>query len=504
MNKKFMALFFLSSLAFAYAAGENPSITPKLPAMKDSCYQVSSVEELYGFAAAMNGSDGFEKDSINECMELHADIVINKNVLDDTLGLAGDTSSYYLWTPIKRLNWGTIKGNGHTISGLVAIQPTKHDHWGFVGYADRSITISKLHIRDAFIRDFGSSGHGCGGFVGTAYGTLIATESSFSGVVNSSQPTGGFVGDGSAKISNSAVFGNISGSDAGGFVGNVKSSAEITRSYNEALIYSANAGGFVGNVSNPGKRAIISESYNVGKIKTTSWDKAAGGFVGSLFMGEVVLYNVYNAGDILEAEKSGALVGQNLLNSPGTVKVANSFNIGKKVDCETKLSNYQALVGGTIGSSGAVENSFFLTDTMCNEFCHGTSISEKEFEDGTLLKMLQPYRDTLYYFTTNALPVDGSVWSQEIGKDKYPVLKNASLDAVVKKRIPSMLQISVSGQTVEFSGARIGSSFAVFDISGKVLKQGSVSSVTHSVEIPNAGLYIVRVGTQSQVVKIHK
>ena len=43
--------------------------------------QVGTVDELYGFAAAINGTDGFEQNSETDCLEITSDITVNKNAI---------------------------------------------------------------------------------------------------------------------------------------------------------------------------------------------------------------------------------------------------------------------------------------------------------------------------------------------------------------------------------------------------------------------------------------
>ena len=202
-----------------------------------------------------------------------------------------------------------ILGNGHTISGLVAIQTNtgypKDKDWGFIGYA-RSLSISDFHMKDSYIGDGPSTVyHGVGGFAGSAYVTV--TGSSFDGRVNAvSRETGGFVGSCDYRV-------------------------EIKRSYNEAAVHASTAGGFVVEVYNSGKTIHITESYNKGTISTNSWSNDASGFVGHVSMSYVIIYNAYNAGDILVSNNSGSLVGTNQLGGtgPGTIYIYNTFNIGK-------------------------------------------------------------------------------------------------------------------------------------------------------------------------------
>ena len=96
MNKAItLSILLISSVALA----EKPTVTPKMPGISDGCFQVGTVDELYGFAALVNGVEGFETDAEIECMELTSNIAVNKNVLNADGDLAQDTSNYVLWTP---------------------------------------------------------------------------------------------------------------------------------------------------------------------------------------------------------------------------------------------------------------------------------------------------------------------------------------------------------------------------------------------------------------------
>ena len=503
MNGKIICSVAAFSTVWGFAA--NPEVTPVLPMVQNSCYQVSTVEELYGFASAINGSNGFKKDTVNVCMSLNADITINKDVLNDTLGLAKDTSAYILWTPPTHISNGmTILGNGHTISGLVAIQTNngypKNEDWGFIGYAS-SLNISDFHMKDSYIGDGPSSVyHGVGGFVGSANATI--TGSSFDGRVESeSRETGGFVGDGSATVTHGRVGGKVSGGTAGGFVGKCAYRVDITKSYNEAAVHGRTAGGFVGEAYNSGRTIHITESYNKGAISG-----GASGFVGHVSMAYVIIYNAYNAGDILGSGSSGALVGTNQIGGtgPGTLYIYNTFNIGKMYGAADSPSNYKGLVGGSLGSSSKLENSFVLNDSLYNEeWFYGEPVEAADFANGNLLKKLQMYGTTFTYYATVKDTVMGLVWSQNVGVDPHPVLAMAG-DAIVGQKRPANGKVLVQGNAIVLAGVRKGSSFAVYDLQGKIFERGVTMGTMQTVKLDRPGVYVVRVNGNSQLVKILK
>ena len=82
----------------------------------DGYYDIGTADELYAFAAAVNGDDDILLNA-----ELTADIVVNQNVLTDDGTPNGDDSNFRAWTPIGTYTdcyEDIFDGTGHTGSGL--------------------------------------------------------------------------------------------------------------------------------------------------------------------------------------------------------------------------------------------------------------------------------------------------------------------------------------------------------------------------------------------------
>ena len=62
--------------------------------------------------------------------------------------------------------------------------------------------------------------------------------------------------------------------------------------------------------------------------------------------------------------------------------------------------------------------------------------------------------------------------------------------------------LHVQNRTLQIQNARIGSAFAVLDLQGRVLRRGVVNSSEFSMELQNAGTYIVRVGKEIQKIRV--
>ena len=110
-------LLSVSAALLAGTAAIAASITPVTPTQLNGCYQISTAEELYGFAEIVNGKDETAKDE-SACGKLLKDIVVNTGVLDSEGYLNDENAANFVpWNPIDRFS-GTFDGNGHVIAGL--------------------------------------------------------------------------------------------------------------------------------------------------------------------------------------------------------------------------------------------------------------------------------------------------------------------------------------------------------------------------------------------------
>ena len=62
--------------------------------------------------------------------------------------------------------------------------------------------------------------------------------------------------------------------------------------------------------------------------------------------------------------------------------------------------------------------------------------------------------------------------------------------------------VSVELRSMQISGVRIGSSYALLDMQGRVLQKGRVESANFSIVAPCGGRYLVRIGTQTKRVDV--
>ncbi|MCQ2092433.1 MAG: InlB B-repeat-containing protein [Fibrobacter sp.] len=354
---------FLSIFAFAFVASASAAINPVTPSKDDGCYAIGTKEELYGFAALLNGTDVSE-DVLTSCAKLTQNITINTNVLDANNNLTRDTSEYELWTPIKMFK-GVFDGQNKTISGLFI----KPDGYGYVGmFAEvAGATIKNVGIMDSYVH---STYNVAGIFVGSISYQIKATST----IENS------FVKNSMVVSSNYAV---------GGFVGLTFFTFKMKNCYNEntSVIQRTygGAGGLVG-VGDITGLFSIENSYVTGNV----YGYHAGGIVG-IFQGDsIYVVNNYFSGSVTGNEKGNEHVASVIgwLSSSNPVKIIEH--------------NYSLV--GSVSSIGKL----YDEPRMIN----GISVAEYDVKWGALAVLLNGY---------NANGVNGSVWGQNVaGGEDHP------------------------------------------------------------------------------------
>ena len=84
--------------------------------------------------------------------------------------------------------------------------------------------------------------------------------------------------------------------------------------------------------------------------------------------------------------------------------------------------------------------------------------------------------------------------SNSIGPDQS---SSSIFDAIVKADALSTIKVATSGLSVQILNAKLGASYAVMSIQGKVIASGKITSASHAVMLPNKGMYLVKVGSRT-------
>lgn len=441
----FRRIWFICALTiFAVMANAAATITPKKPSKVSGCYQIFDAAELYGFASIVNGTDGFEMDSV-ACGKLMEDIVVNENVLTASGDLnTADTANFAKWTPLMHFE-GSFDGRGHTISGLYFNSDSAY-FVGLIGLIRyhtttyRTVDIKNLGVVGSFFRGDTDVGSIVGAQLGPGSVNLEHVYSD-SRVEGKNSAVGGLIGMATGDLfiyrcyNSGNVFGKTNvGGVAGYSVGSIASLGEVYNTGSVSCIDDspdcADMGGIAGYVVG------VLELFNSYNLGTISGKYAVGGILGTVIRSSYIIY-VYNSGDISGTEHVGGIGGSffnvehfdngyNLGNVSGTDKVGGILGWARQIGDWVNFYNAGAVtlwggsllyVGSILGlaeeglSEFTIENVFHLGLVNSSDESPGVAVTSEMMENGSLAYLLHNY-----YFDN----VDASVWGQKVGVDPFP------------------------------------------------------------------------------------
>ena len=299
----------------------------------DGYYEISTVAELYAFAAKVNAGET----AING--ELTANIVVEENVLKHIE--VEENVQWYIasrhWIPIGNADspyTGTFNGADYTIRGLYFIDSI--DYAGLFGYLGKEGMIQNLGVLDSNFYFYGNYGEKYGGgIVGYNFGSVINCYNK-GNIRASSNNVGGIVGYNWGSVINCYNEGDI----------NVSSKTNCS------------VGGIVGK-----NFELVINCYNTGAISsnaTTSGANHTGGIAG---VNSELVINCYNTGTIsgdASAYRIGGIVGDNEYG-----RVISCYNTGKggvddKVAINGDVTNcyYLSSLGSSYNGEAKEENVF--------------------------------------------------------------------------------------------------------------------------------------------------
>ncbi|MBR5412526.1 MAG: InlB B-repeat-containing protein [Fibrobacter sp.] len=454
MKKAFVVLAAILSAALSAHA---------LTVSKD-CYQISSADDLYEFAAlfATNRSDTLA--SRLKCAELTQDIVVNENVLK--ADGSPNKGSFRPWKPIDHFS-GSFDGQNHTVSGLYQVEPVNNDV-GLFSYVkgtvkNLGIVDSYFHVPDTIYR----------GRVGSLVAYLIDTltiENCYSAAtMEATLEIGGIAGlvgitasSAVLTIKDSYNKGIIESSyedeediGVGGLVGRVAPSSEIflVNSYNMGNISGyENVGGLIGSVESADSdessaQVVVERCFNSGRI--SGLGSAVGGLMG---YGHGVIKESNNVGSIEASSAVGGLVGRAYLDgiaalyNRDSLRIENSYNRGRVERILPEGSTWdksEPHVGAFVGEVERVVpfivNSYNVADIVLDGNVGNWLIGENWYSNKPIIKNtinkkgsdVEPYEgvvdveDSLFFngVVATFLHENNEVWGQEfVGEGMFPDL----------------------------------------------------------------------------------
>ncbi|PWJ60782.1 MULTISPECIES: InlB B-repeat-containing protein [unclassified Fibrobacter] len=356
---------------------------------------------------------------------------------------------------------------------------------GFSGVFDGQYhTISGLYSYDVFSRGF--------------FASTDANEDTLAVIKNV-----GFI---NSLVTTESNRGSVSTQGSGAVVGANYGNLLMERVYSDVTFCGNRLYYISGMVGKNDGNLTIKECANVGNLNMEDGDGAAG-LVGYLGGGELHIANSFNAGNIYAVWGAGGLVG----DLSRDVYIENSFNVGV---IEGKTGRGPLLGKQSYSNLHHLTNVFY--DDLSGNQDQATGVRLSEFSDGTVLKALREYEGA------------DSLWTQEVGKDAYPVLSWISLldtsvpdmgddssgdkpsgevPLVVRQvadGVPtSFANIRSEGLHLHIEGVVAGRVMAVFDMQGKmVVAPMRLTGNSTEIQMHHAGRYLVRIGRFIQPVTV--
>ena len=270
----------------------------------NNAYEIGNAGQLYWFADKVNKE---RYKYVNAKAVLTADIVVNKNVLNDG-DLTKDVDGLRDWTPIQQYG-GTFDGAQHTISGIYCVSDTIDEAGIFQNTIDNAI-VENIGVLDSYYCL--KKGYNVGEIVGFNSGIIrnCYNEGMVSSLYNNDNYLGGICGmNGGGTITGcynkGKVANSVWGTRAGGICG--RSTNKILNCYNTGSVTGGYmVGGICGSNASSTTSGRIENCYNIGTINTIINDNDDKRNIAVIENEKAVVNNCYYLEDNYIAEEDGA------------------------------------------------------------------------------------------------------------------------------------------------------------------------------------------------------
>ena len=288
----------------------------------NNAYEIGNAGQLYWFADKVN-KESYKYVNVN--VVLTADIVVNKNVLNDG-ELTKDVDGLRNWTPIQQYG-GTFDGAQHTISGIYCVSDTIDEAGIFQNTIDNAI-VENIGVLDSYYCL--KKGYNVGGIVGF----------------------------------NSGIIRNC---------------------YNEGMVSSLyNNDNYLGGICGMNGGGIITGCYNKGKVANSVWETRAGGICGR---STNTILNCYNTGSVTGGSRVGGICGSND-SSTTSGRIENCYNIGT-INSSIIDDGYKRNIAVIDDAKAVVENCYYLENNYIALEDGTFGMAEDDFASGEVAYRLQ-------------------------------------------------------------------------------------------------------------------
>lgn len=459
-------------------------VNPTAPAVKNGCYSISTTDELYGFAAIVNGT--FEEDRAAEssaCGKLENDVWANDSVqtfcgysveTDDSTGKEDSVYVCYRyssaqsrfvevdpatvepreqWIPLKNFS-GSFDGQGHAIWELENVEDSTQDNLGFIASVVGGTKASPVVVRNLTLRDAVLNGRDTvGGIVAKNSGYLLLDDVASLMSISARNHAGSFVGRNEGHlVVKKGVTSSVEGKKfVGGAVGSNSGTVDVDSlalkiAFDVAHYGASGYGAYVVANSHAGLILGLNEKSaslsirNIEVDENSVWaDSVVGGLVGVNEKDAEISISTTAMVYYLATDRK-AKVGGFVAVNRGIVDIANSYIrggvsgtmsgcfVGVNEDSLSITNSYSACTWESVsgdpivaGCGGRISLKNTFYLENCGGFCSAPVTASCADNMGA-----KPVTDNEVRNGVLAIHLHnnkgGDVWGQDTSKDYYPKL----------------------------------------------------------------------------------
>jgi hypothetical protein len=315
-------------------------------------------------------------------------------------------------------------------------------------------------------------------------------------------------------------------------------------------------GGVMGDGLTAYKDEVFTMLKNHGNVTAEgTFETMVGGLVGRMsYWGRPTIYNgftlekSFNYGNVTgitsdTATTSDSLHVGGLVGNSYMARISDAYNHGR-VEAKGKLARGASFAGGIVGKMDDAgwffENVYSAAPEVKGDVVGGLAgyaqiikRVETEFFDGTLAN-IAPFgvvydtvaladvkkataelqSDTMVTFlnTSGGTEADRQIWTRHGGYpifdfdtlkfDSLPCCQDSDITLVKLKPAVPLLRLEVSSRLITIFGVAENHPVAVFDMRGNVIAITRAHGAPVNLEVPRAGRYIVRSGSQVRLVTV--
>lgn len=421
---------------------------------------------------------------------------------------------------------------------------------GLAGYVKDSIVNS-------YARGNVTGRNTVGGVSGHVEGSIVAAHSTANSISGIFQ-VGGLVGIAKSTIDSSYATGNVKGDDnVGGLVGSAY--ADVSNSYARGDVVGDednssaghdNLGGLVGyqykgsisncaaygNVDGTTKLGGLVGRFDGSEIKQSHANGNVTGHyygdpadeVGNYYIGGLVGYakgkidEIYVSSVVKGIEEEPVYTGCIVGYVNGTLDITNSYY--DKTKCNLGVDGGEetaSVIGAPAKTTAEMQTKSTYIDwnfedvwdivknstpylrmekgIVIEESSSSGSVVSSSSSESASSSSQQEIASSSSTSRNDELSSSSAAKSSSSSKKKSS--SSTKTDAIVASVVPQF-SVMVNGRSLQISAARIGATYALFDMQGKVLLQGRVQSANFEIPVACSGNYLIRVGNNVQRIAV--